>query len=133
MENNDKAKNFLELFQSECVKNELIDEIRFHELYSEIGTIVLADIVISFSKTLDESFISLQETLQNHDAERSFRICHKLKGSSQLLGFTKLAQSCEKICASFKSLTKDVETETLQRIMGNVATIKEAIIFAQNS
>ncbi len=127
-----KTETFLEFFQSECVKNETLDERIFLDLYSEVGAGVLADIVVSYSKTLDESFTSLRTTLESADAETSYRICHKLKGSSMLLGFSHLAQSCEQVCSDFKGKKVNDWSNSLKLIMDEVATIKEAIIVAQN-
>ena len=132
MGTNDKTETFLEFFQSESVKNETLDERIFLDLYSEVGANVLADIVISYSKTLDESLTALRATLESADAERSYRICHKLKGSSMLVGFSRLAQSCEQVCSDFKGQKDNNWSSSLKLIMDQVATIKEAIIVAQN-
>ena len=133
MGNVDKTESFLELFQSECVKNELLDESIFLELYSEVGANVLADIVLSYSKTLDESFTIIKGLLENVDTEKAFRICHKLKGSSQLVGFTRLASACEQVCADYKSQRETNWSSSLKLIMDDVAAIKETIIGAQNT
>lgn len=132
MGTNNKTENFLEFFQSECVKNETLDERIFLDLYSEVGASVLVDIVQSYRKTLDESFTALKATLESADAEKSYRICHKLKGSSMLIGFSHLAKSCEQVCSDFKKQEDNNWSKSLKLIMDEVATIKEAIVVAQN-
>lgn len=132
MGTNNTTENFLEFFQSECVKNETLDERIFLDLYSEVGASVLVEIVQSYRKTLDESFTALRATLETADAEKSYRICHKLKGSSMLIGFSHLAKSCEQVCSDFKKQKDNNWSTSLKLIMDEVATIKEAIVVAQN-
>ncbi len=128
----DKNENFLELFQSECVKNDLLDEKNFLQLYSEVGADVLAEIVMSYSNTLDESFSGLRLLINSPNSEKSYRLCHKLKGSSQLVGFLSLAKICEQVCADHKNHNRTVELNFLKQILDQIAAIKEAIIVAQN-
>jgi HPt (histidine-containing phosphotransfer) domain-containing protein len=131
MVTNNKTENFLEFFQSECVKNETLDERIFLDLNSEVGANILSEIIISYSKTLDESFVALRATLETADTEKSYRICHKLKGSSMLIGFSHLAQSCGQVCSDFKSQRDNNWYNSLKLIMDEVAKIKKVIIVAQ--
>jgi HPt (histidine-containing phosphotransfer) domain-containing protein len=127
-----KIETFLEFFQTECVKNETLNERIFTELHSEVGANVLADIVLSYSNTLDESFAALKISLESVDAEKSSRICHKLKGSSMLIGFSRLAKSCEQVCSDFKNKTDSNWSDSLKLIIDEIATIKKAIVVAQH-
>lgn len=128
----DQSESFIELFQSECVKNQLLDEESFLQLYSEVGPKVLTDILLSYSITLDESFEFFKKNIHNSDAEQSYKMCHKLKGSSQLVGFKRLAESCEAVCTNYKNQTPIDDTKMLKKILDEVGSIKEALIVSQN-
>lgn len=72
-------------------KRHLIDKNVFETLIDETSSEVVFDIVCAFRKTLIETIekLSNSASLTNEDV---YKICHKVKGSSLLIGFSPLAE-----------------------------------------
>jgi len=77
-------------------RQDLIDRAVLETLIDKTSPQVVFDIMLAFIKTLDEAIQSLEprDSLSN---EQLYRICHKVKGSSLLVGFVKLGEECKKV------------------------------------
>lgn len=86
------------------------------QLQQDTNQMVTLKILARFSITLEESLDLIEQNLKAENFEEVGKGCHKIAGSSDLIGFKKYSQKSRKISTGVKSLDaqKDLYSEVEQ-------------------
>lgn len=115
MMQNQNTQNKLNLLATVAHEAQLLDKAGFETLIHETSPDVVMDILAAFKKTLQESISRLEHS--DTSAEEARKVCHKLKGSSLLIGFVPLGELCKTVMNdsknNFSEFKKDIENVLL--------------------
>jgi len=81
------------------------DGLALLSLSQDTNSETVLKILVEYKKTLKESTDKIRNALAEGDAEVISRACHKLVGTSELLGFKAMATRCRSIEQNLKSET----------------------------
>jgi HPt (histidine-containing phosphotransfer) domain-containing protein len=103
----------------ELNRSEGFNNMAFVQLTTETSPATAIEILLQFHKSVCQAHdeLALQRDLQKEDAVA--KICHKLKGSAELLGFSGFSQSLSNIRAQMKQqpTEKEIFSQNLERLI----------------
>lgn len=94
---------------------QLLDKSAFENLIAETSPEVVWEILTSFKTTLSESVSGLQNSKAT--PEELYKVCHKLKGSSLLIGFVPLGELCKTAMSDIKTASRDDYLKDVERTL----------------
>lgn len=89
------------------------DSLALLTLSQDTNSETVLKILVEYRKTVQESRDRIRQALSESNAETIARACHKLVGTSELLGFKVLATRCREIEQSLK-IESNPQKETAQ-------------------
>ncbi len=105
---------------------QLLDKPAFENLIIETTPEVVWEILTSFKTTLSESI----ERLQNPQASGDdlYKVCHKLKGSSLLIGFAPLGDLCKTAMHDIKNASREVYSKGIEKVLSCAQETQKLVI-----
>lgn len=112
-------------------RQQLLDRTVFETLIDETSPQVVFDIMSAFITTLDEAINQLRSS-QEITQSQLYRLSHKVKGSSLLVGFTKLGELCRELTISAQeSQAETVEPYVVKRLLSSLEEVKSCVEIIQ--
>lgn len=109
-------QNALNTLVVNAEKKHLLDKLAFETLIKETSPDVVYDILTSYKTTLKESIDQLNQ-VQKLTQDDVYKVCHKLKGSSLLIGFSPLGQLCVKAMTGLRESKVDNVEGRVQEVL----------------
>ena len=115
MMQNQNTQSKLSLLANKGYENNLLDKSTFETLISETSNDVVWDILDAFKPTLQVSIATLEHTqLRTSEAHN---VCHKLKGSSLLIGFIPLGEFCKAAMGEMNNCPPEDFEKTIKNVL----------------
>lgn len=112
-------------------RQQLLDRSVFEALIDETNPQVVFDIMNAFVKTLDEAIAQLK-TSKDVSCDQLYRVSHKVKGSSLLIGFTKLGELCKEMTVfSSQNSTDPVDSVVVKQLITSLEQVKSCVEIIQ--
>jgi HPt (histidine-containing phosphotransfer) domain-containing protein len=83
------------------------DQMAFNKLTIDTSPETVLEILVQFRKTLSQGRADLHRAQEQKSDEVASKVCHKLRGSSELLGFIGFSKSISQIRAEMKAHSRD--------------------------
>lgn len=100
----DTAQSDAEILVSKLIPFDGFDRAIFAQLLEDTNAETSLRIMARFYQSVEEAIVQIQNGLKNDDADSVWKACHKLAGSSELLGFYKFGQDSRKLNLDVKAM-----------------------------
>lgn len=108
-------------------RQQLLDREVFETLIDETNPQVVFDIMNAFVTTLGEAIHQL-EASKEITSDQLYRLSHKVKGSSLLVGFTKLGELCRDLTVSTqKSTSNTADPSVVKKLVSSLKEVKSCV------
>jgi chemotaxis protein histidine kinase CheA len=93
MDKDESAESTLDAFVKSLENTQLLDKSVFKTLLTETSPEIVAEILVAYNSTLQEGIDKLKERT-SLTVDEIYKVCHKIKGSSLLVGFKSIGNDC---------------------------------------